>query len=99
MTDQQMTVRDAAAADRFEAVDEAGVVAGFAAYRRYPDRIVFTHTVVDDAFEGRGVGSTLVRGALDAARDEGLRVVPQCPFVRSFIQRHPEYADLTSRPT
>ena len=95
MSDQSVTVRDDAEANRFEAVDESGVVAGFAAYRRYPDRIVFTHTVVDDAFEGRGVGSTLVRAALAAARDEGLRVVPQCPFVRSYIERHPEYADLT----
>ena len=94
MSDQQVTVRDDAEQSRFEVVDESGVVAGFAAYRRYPDRIVFTHTVVDDAFEGRGVGSTLVRAALDAVRDEGLRVVPQCPFVRSYIERHPEYADL-----
>ena len=95
MGDQPVTVSDVAAEDRFKAVDESGVVAGFAAYRRYPDRIVFTHTVVDDAFEGRGVGSTLVRAALDAARGEGLRVVPQCPFVRSYIERHAEYADLT----
>jgi predicted GNAT family acetyltransferase len=51
--------------------------------------------VVDDAFEGHGVGSTLVREALDAVRGEGLRVVPQCPFVKEFIGRHPEYADLT----
>jgi uncharacterized protein len=94
MSDQPVTVRDDAEQSRFEVVDESGVVAGFAAYRRYPDRIVFTHTVVDDAFEGRGVGSTLVRAALDAVRDEGLRVVPQCPFVRSYIERHPEYADL-----
>jgi predicted GNAT family acetyltransferase len=95
MSDDQLTVRDDSANDRFEVVDESGVVAGYAAYRRHSDRIVFTHTVVDDAFEGRGVGSTLVRAALDAARDEGLRVVPQCPFVRSYIERHPEYADLT----
>ena len=94
MSDQPVTVREDAGQNRFEAVDESGVVAGFAAYRRYPDRIVFTHTVVDDAFEGRGVGSTLVRAALDAVREEGLRVVPQCPFVRSYIERHPEYADL-----
>lgn len=95
MSDQPVTVRDDAEENRFEAVDESGVVAGFAAYRRYPDRIVFTHTVVDDAFEGRGLGSTLVRAALDAVRGEGLRVVPQCPFVKSYIERHPEYADLT----
>jgi len=96
MTDDQasVTVRDDREGNRFEAVDESGVVAGFAAYRRSPKRIVFTHTVVDDAFEGRGVGSTLVRAALDAAREEGLTVVPRCPFVRAYIEKHPDYADL-----
>ena len=91
----RLTVRDRPEAARFEAVDEAGAVAGFAAYRREADRVVFTHTEVDDAFEGHGVGSTLVRAALDAVRDEGLRVVPQCPFVRAWIKSHPDYADLT----
>lgn len=90
----QLTVRDNAEDRRFEAVDETGVVAGFAAYRRSDHTITFTHTVVDDAFEGRGVGSTLVGAALDAVRDEGVRVVPQCPFVAGYIERHPEYADL-----
>lgn len=90
----QLTVRDNAEDRRFEAVDETGVVAGFAAYRRGDGAVTFTHTVVDDAFEGRGVGSTLVRAALDAVRGEGVRVVPQCPFVAGYIQRHPEYADL-----
>ncbi|RDE04839.1 GNAT family N-acetyltransferase [Sphingomonas aracearum] len=65
-----------------------------AAYQREGDVIVFTHTVVPPAIEGHGVGSKLIRGALDAARDQGLRVVPQCPFVAAYIQRHPEYADL-----
>ncbi len=67
-----VTVTDDPEDDRFEAVDESGVVAGFAAYQRSDGRIVFTHTVVDDAFEGQGVGSTLVRAALDAVRGEGL---------------------------
>ena len=99
MTEQpQPTVRDNPDASRFEAVDESGVVAGFAAYRRYDDRIVFTHTEVDDAFEGRGVGSVLVRAALDAVRGEHLRVVPQCPFVKGWIGKHPDYADLVERP-
>jgi len=89
-----VTVRDDPDADQYQAIAESGVVAGFAAYERHPDHVVFTHTVVDDAFEGRGVGSTLIRGALDAAREEGLRVVPQCPFVQTFIERHAEYADL-----
>jgi uncharacterized protein len=87
-----VTVSDDREKSRFEAVDESGVVAGFAAYRREGDRVVFTHTEVDDAFEGRGVGSVLVRTALDAVREEGLRVVAECPFVRSYVERHPEYA-------
>jgi uncharacterized protein len=89
-----VTVRDNPGGSRFEALDESGVVAGFAAYRRSGDRVVFTHTEVDDAFEGQGVGSTLVRGALDAVRGDGSRVEAKCPFVKSYIERHQEYADL-----
>ncbi|MBB4618125.1 GNAT family N-acetyltransferase [Sphingomonas abaci] len=65
-----------------------------AAYQREGEVIVFTHTLVPPEIEGRGVGSKLIRGALDSARDQGLRVVPQCPFVKAFIDRHPEYRDL-----
>lgn len=65
-----------------------------AAYQREGDLIVFTHTVVPPEIEGRGVGSTLIRGALDSARDQGLRVVAQCPFVKAYIDRHPAYRDL-----
>jgi uncharacterized protein len=87
-----VTVSDDRERSRFEAMDESGVVAGFATYRREEDRVVFTHTEVDDAFEGRGVGSVLVRTALDAVREEGLRVASECPFVTSYLERHPEYA-------
>ncbi len=65
-----------------------------AAYQREGNIIVFTHTVVPPAIEGRGVATRLVRGALDDARDQGLRVVAQCSFVRAYIDRHPEYRDL-----
>jgi predicted GNAT family acetyltransferase len=78
---------------RFEAI-VGGEVAGFAEFRLGEDRIEFTHTVVDDAFEGQGVGSTLVSSALDQVRAEGLDVIATCPFVRSYIERHQEYADL-----
>jgi len=78
---------------RFEATID-GEVAGFAEFRRSEGGIEFTHTEVDDRFEGRGVGSTLVSEALDAVRAEGLEVVATCPFVRSYIERHQEYADL-----
>ncbi|MBM6578113.1 N-acetyltransferase [Microvirga sp. SRT01] len=67
-----------------------------AAYQLYGDEIVFTHTVVPPAIEGRGVGSRLIRVALDSARDRGLKVVPQCPFVADFIRKHPGYRDLVA---
>jgi predicted GNAT family acetyltransferase len=65
-----------------------------AAYQMEDDTIVFTHTVVPQPIEGRGVASKLIKAALDSARDRGLKVVPQCPFVRAYIARHPEYRDL-----
>jgi uncharacterized protein len=62
-----------------------------AAYQLEDRVIVFTHTVVPPPIEGHGVGSKLIKGALDAARDRGLRVIAQCPFVAAYIERHPEY--------
>ena len=80
---------------RFE-IHVDGRLAGFAQYRlTRPRLIVFTHTEVDDAFEGRGMGSTLVRAALDTARHRGLAVRPDCPFVSAYVARHPDdYLDL-----
>ena len=65
-----------------------------AAYQREGDVIVFTHTVVPPKLEGRGVGGRLIRGALDSARDQKLRVIAQCSFVAAYITKHPEYRDL-----
>ena len=67
---------------------------GPAAYRLRSGRISFTHTEVGDAHEGQGVGSTLVAGALDDVRRRGLEMLPFCPFVNSYVKRHPEYTDL-----
>ncbi|WP_067168721.1 GNAT family N-acetyltransferase [Microtetraspora niveoalba] len=86
-------VADNPEAGRFEITVE-GKLAGFAEYRRRGSRISFTHTEVDPAYGGRGLGSALVRGALDASRDAGLSVLPYCPFVRDYIARHPGYLDL-----
>jgi predicted GNAT family acetyltransferase len=78
---------------RYEvAVD--GVVAGYAAYEMSSGTVVFTHTVIEPQFEGRGLGSAVARYALDDARRRGLAVVPRCPFIHRFIERHPDYADL-----
>ena len=80
--------------NRFEAHLD-GELAGFAEYRISRGRITFTHTEVDDAFEGRGVGSSLARGALDAvAADGGLEVRALCPFIKGWIDKHPDYAHL-----
>jgi hypothetical protein len=68
--------------------------AGFVEYHDYQKTRAFLHTEVDPAFEGRGVASELIRHVLDEARSSGRHVLPYCPFVRSFIERHPEYLDL-----
>ena len=87
------TVTDVSDRRRFEiAVD--GAVLGFAEYRRRPGVISFIHTEIDPAREGEGLGTLLVKAALDTARAEGLAVLPYCPFVRGFIDRHREYLDL-----
>jgi predicted GNAT family acetyltransferase len=69
-------------------------LAGFSAYRLTDGQLTFTHTEVKDAHEGQGVGSALARYALDDARGRGLAVDPRCPFIASWIERHPDYADL-----
>lgn len=74
-----------------------GERAGKAQYVIRDDRRVFTHTEVDDAYKGAGVGTRLVRDALDDARARGVAVVPLCPFFRAFVRRHPEYEDLVDQ--
>ena len=68
--------------------------AGFAVYQLTRDLIVFTHTEVDPAFEGQGVGSALAREALDDVRGTGRQVLPLCPFIKAWIESHREYVDL-----
>jgi predicted GNAT family acetyltransferase len=88
-----ITVTRNDARQRFEATVD-GELAGFAEFTPGEGRIEFTHTEVDDAYEGEGVGSTLVSEALDQVRAAGLDVIATCPFVRAYIERHQEYADL-----
>lgn len=91
MSDIQVT--DNAEQHRFEIVSD-GAEAGFADYELTEGAIDFTHTVVHDDFAGQGVAGTLVSHALDSARDRNLRVIPTCSFVKSYIDKHPAYADL-----
>jgi predicted GNAT family acetyltransferase len=79
--------------ERFE-ITVDGQLAGFVQYLRRGGRIIFFHTEIDPAFEGRGLGSELAQGALDAARGADDPVVPLCSFVHHYIDRHAQYADL-----
>ncbi|MGH3329404.1 MAG: GNAT family N-acetyltransferase [Streptomycetales bacterium] len=89
----QAKVRDNPDQERFE-VWRGGRLAGFAEYRLRGNLLSLPHTEVEPALEGQGLGSTLVRAALDDARARGLSVLPVCPFVRAFIADHPQYVDL-----
>jgi len=92
-----ISVHDVPERSRYE-VTVDGQLAGHADYRDDGDVRVFVHTEVDDAYEGHGVGSALARAALDDVRASGRSLVPRCPFIRAYIERHPDYADLVSSP-
>lgn len=89
----ELLIRDQPERHRYEAVRGDQVV-GTTAYRHNGDVVTFTHTEVDTSEEGQGIGSTLVKYALDDVRSRDLRVLVRCPFVKSWIERHPDYADL-----
>ena len=74
-----------------------GAAAGELTYRTIDGRRVFDRTEVDDRFSGQGLGSDLVRQALDDAKTGGLRIVPLCPFVASYLDDHPEDQFLIDR--
>jgi predicted GNAT family acetyltransferase len=93
----RLKVDDNQAENRYEASD-GGVVIGIARYVRRGGRTIFVHTEVDEDREGAGVASAMVAAALDAERAAERPVVPLCPFVRSFIERHTEYSDLVDYP-
>jgi len=73
-------------------------VVGFAEYKSRPDRVTFIHTEVDQDFEGQGIGSRLARTVLDDAVARGLRITLYCPFIRSYVDRHPEYEQYIDPP-
>ena len=79
---------------RYEAhVDD--VLAGVAVYQLSDQLVVITHTEVEPAYEGQGIGSALTRFALDDVRRDGARkVLPLCPFVKDWMAQHPDYDDL-----
>jgi predicted GNAT family acetyltransferase len=92
-----VSVKDIPRASRFE-LRVNGVFAGYLTYRDARSSRAFEHTVIATEHQGMGLASLLIRSALDEARAAGRNVLPLCPFVRSFIQRHPAYVDLVGQP-
>lgn len=92
----EVTVIDNPIESRYEAHAD-GRRAGLLDYRRRPGRISLIHTEVDEHFGGRRIGTRLVVTALDEARDDRLAVLPICPLVAAYIDRHPEYQDLVPK--
>ena len=82
-----VVVRDRREASRFEALVDGQTA--FLQYERRPGAIVLVHTEVPEALRGKGIGSEVVRFALQSARAEGLTIVAQCPFVRDYLKKHP----------
>jgi len=74
-----------------------GTLAGFIEYTPRRRVVVLDHTEIDPAFEGRGLGSQLIAAAIEDIRSRGLRLFPACPFVKSYLERHPEDRDVTAR--
>jgi uncharacterized protein len=89
----RVVVRDNPSELRYELL-VGGESAGLIAYRRRPGAVALIHTDIEPRFEGQGLGTQLVEGALADIRERGLRLVPICPFVRSYLDHHPELCDL-----
>jgi hypothetical protein len=81
---------------RFELEAEGHIAAAY--YDLKPGIVIFTHTEVPKELSGRGVGSRLVKGALDQVRLDQLKIIANCPFVKAYIEKHPEQADLLATP-
>jgi uncharacterized protein len=89
----RIEVADARDRERYElSVD--GEIVGYTAYRARPGLIAFVHTEVQERLQGRGLADRLIRFALEDARTQGLAVLPFCPFVKGFIERHREFEAL-----
>ena len=98
MSDAEPRIVDNGEEQRYElwlGDERAGVIE----YETRPGVVVLIHTEIDPDFEGHGLGSKLIAGALRDIRDRGLELVPICPFVRSYLRRHPEEQDLVARPS
>jgi predicted GNAT family acetyltransferase len=86
------TVSNNKAQHRYELTVDGHIAATY--YELSGGVITFVHTEVPPELGGKGIGSKLIKGALDQVRAEGLKVIAQCPFVKAYVEKHPNYADL-----
>ncbi len=93
------TIIDVPERERFEAHTDSGETAGVVTYQLSGAIVVYTHTEVDAAFEGLGVGSALARAVMEDARAKRRTVVPMCPFIAEWLTKHTEYDDMVARNT
>ena len=91
-TKQDIEIVHNEATKRFETSIDGHI--GYISYKERDDKLVYDHTIVPQELGGRGVGSALVKQALNYARENDKKVVPQCSFVSSYIDKHPDYQDL-----
>ncbi|AOD21162.1 GNAT family N-acetyltransferase [Rhodococcus sp. p52] len=94
MSDSSVTVVHNAEKQRYEVRDDDAVV-GYTQYPPDDGRLVFDHTEIDKGYSGQGLGGKLVGFALDDVRERGKRIVAICSYVDKFIEKHPDYRDLT----
>ena len=93
----ELRIEDNTERTRFEAYLGSSL-AGFTDYHAQPGLVTLLHTEIDPPFEGQGIGTRFVAGILDDVRSRGQHVLPICPFVRAFLQKHAEYDDVVWKP-
>jgi uncharacterized protein len=99
MVSVNVTVVDVPEKDRFEARDESGVMVGMVTYQLTSNIIVYTHTEVSPEHEGKGIAGQLAKAVMDDARERGRTVVPICPYISKWLEKHTEYDDVVARTT
>jgi len=98
MTEQSAVVVHRNESNHHYEAELDGTVVGFVRYRNRPGQVVLIHTETDPAYEGHGIGTALARGALEDVRARGEKAVVLCPFIKAYVEKHPEYQDLVVPP-
>lgn len=91
----ELVIKHAPEADRYEAYRD-DVLVGYIDYEVEGNVLTLTHTIVPEEFGGQGIATAMARGVLDAIRDSGKQIVPECPFLVKWVEKNPDCADLVA---